>query len=185
MSILELAISHKKALFALYEGKIDIEELTPQTLRNLGAKAVIFDHDGVLGPSRASKPDETGLRLIHATMAEFGKGNVFVLSNSRSRREVRLSYFQKEIPDVGYLVADRKPSREGLDMAVKLSGKPASAIAMVDDGLLTGGAMALEQGAIAVYGVRKNPGAENIFSKAIRVVATYSQIALVRLLAMK
>lgn len=185
MSIIKRTINHKRALFALYKSKIYVEELTPATLRSMGAQVVIFDHDGVLGPSRAFQPDEIGVKLLNAAMAEFGKGNVFVLSNSKSRKEVRLSYFEKEFPDVGYLLAKRKPSKEGLDLAIKLSGKPASKIAMIDDGLLTGGIMALEQGAIAIYGVRKKAGPEGVLAKAIRVVTTWSQIALVRLLAMK
>ena len=183
MSVIARAIKHKEALVALYRNRIYLEDLSPDAIRELGAKGVIFDHDGVLSPSRASQPDEVGLEKLSEVVKEFGVENVFVLSNSVSRKEVRSAYFREKLPETPYILARRKPDPEGLIKASSLSGIEHSGLAMIDDSLLTGGLMAIEQGAIPVYAIRKNLD-ENTSSKIVRLTTTLPQVAIVRLLAL-
>ena len=182
MSVIARAFKHKKALVALYRNRTYLEDLSPDAIRELGARGVIFDHDGVLSPSRASQPDSAGLKKLSEAIQEFGVENVFVLSNSISRKEVRSAYFREKLPETPYLLARRKPDPEGLIKASSLSGIEHGALAMIDDSLLTGGLMAIEQGAIPVYAIRKNLD-ESISSKMVRLTTTLPQVAIVALLA--
>ena len=182
MSIFARTIKQKEALVALYRSRVYLEDLTPDVIRGLGAKGVIFDHDGVLSPSRAPQPDEVGLKKLSEAIEEFGVENVFVLSNSVSRKEVRSAYFREKLPETPYLLARRKPDPEGLIKASSLSGIEHGGLAMIDDSLLTGGLMAIEQGAIPLYAIRKNIE-ESFFPKMVRLTTTLPQVAIVALLA--
>lgn len=182
MSIVGRIVKHKKALVALYQSRIYLEGFSPDVLRSAGARGVIFDHDGVLSPSRAPQPDDVGIAKLSAAIEEFGAGSVFILSNSVSRKEIRAAWFREKLPKTPYLIAKRKPNPEGLIKASEMSGIPVDGLAMIDDGLLTGGLMAIEQGAIPVYAIRKNVE-ESFFPKMIRLGATLPQVAIVRLLA--
>lgn len=157
-----------------------VEDLTPDHLKKLGAEAVIFDHDGVLGVIRSNHPDETGAHLLHDALEVFGEGRVFILSNTKSSRTTRRDAYNEAYKKVVYLMAKRKPDPEGLKMASSLSGVPFGKIAMVDDGILTGGLMAVENGAIPIYVTRRSLK-ENAAEKAGRLLVTLPQIALVRL----
>ncbi len=166
-------------LFAVYENRIFVENITPEYLAGKGAKAVIFDHDGVLSPSLANCPDTTGEKLLLATVKSFDEDTVFVLSNTRRRKKERTKLFQGSFPGVTYLVAKAKPDPEGLFTAAHISGVDTSSIAVVDDGLLTGVLMAVEMGAIPVYAIRKSLD-ETIEAKLTRLVTTWPQIALLK-----
>ena len=183
MSILTRIIKQQKALVTLYRNRLYLEDITPDVLRNLGAKGIVFDHDGVLSASRAPQPDEVGLKKLSEAINEFGVGNVFVLSNSVSRKEVRDAYFRENHPETPYILARQKPDPEGLIKASSLSGIEHGGLAMIDDSLLTGGLMAIEQGAIPVYAIRKNLD-ESFFSKTVRLTTTLPQVAIVALLAL-
>lgn len=159
-----------------------VEAVSPDSLKTLGAQAVILDHDGVLGPTRSKAPDTTGAKLVHDLVEAFGEGKVFILSNTKSARVARRNVYRERYKDVTYLMAPRKPHPEGLNMASQLSGVPSENIAVVDDGILTGALMALENGAIPVYVTRKRLE-ENAAEKAGRLLVTLPQIALVRLVA--
>jgi predicted HAD superfamily phosphohydrolase YqeG len=159
-----------------------VEDISPGSLKMLGAQAVILDHDGVLGPIRSKAPDETGVKLINALVEDFGVGKVFILSNTKSARAARRDMYVDRYKGVTYLMAIRKPDPEGLNMAVTLSGVPCGKIAVVDDGILTGALMAVENGAIPVYVTRKHLE-ENSAQKAGRLLVTLPQAAFVRLIA--
>ena len=159
-----------------------LEDISPDSLKKRGAQAVILDHDGVLGVIRSKTPDATGTKLLHDLVNEFGKGRVFILSNTKSARTSRRDMYIRLYGDVTYLMAKRKPHPEGLTMASAFSGVSCEKIAVVDDGILTGALMALENGAIPVYVTRRSLE-ENAAEKAGRLLVTLPQIAFVRLIA--
>jgi predicted HAD superfamily phosphohydrolase YqeG len=159
-----------------------VEDISPDSLKKLGAQAVILDHDGVLGATRSKAPDGIGAKLIHDLVEAFGVGKVFILSNTKSAKKSRRDMYADRYKDVTYLMAARKPHPEGLNMAETLSGVPCGKIAVVDDGILTGGLMAVENGAIPVYATRKRIE-ENSAEKAARLLVTLPQVAFVRLIA--
>jgi predicted HAD superfamily phosphohydrolase YqeG len=159
-----------------------VEDISPGYLKKLGAQAVILDHDGILGTIRSKAPDAAGAKLIHDLVEAFGVGKVFILSNTRSAKQSRRAMYADQYKDVPYLVAMRKPHPEGLNMASDISGVPCGKIAVVDDGILTGGLMAVENGAIPVYATRKHIE-ENVAQKAARLLVTLPQAAFVRLIA--
>ncbi|MBI5816434.1 MAG: hypothetical protein HZB29_12580 [Nitrospinae bacterium] len=183
MGFLSLAARHAGTLAKIISASVTVEKLTASWLSSLGAEAVILDHDGVLGAARTTAPDLAGERLIGELVKHFGKGKVFVLSNTRSARAARSREYARLYPDIIYITAARKPDPEGLYIASRLSGVPLEKIAMIDDGPLTGLLMALEAGAIPVYAIRENL-AETASQLAIRLGVTLPQIALVRLLAL-
>jgi predicted HAD superfamily phosphohydrolase YqeG len=159
-----------------------VETVYPDSLKKSGAHAVILDHDGVLGPIRSKTPDSTGEKLINDLVTAFGENKVFILSNTKSARASRRDMYRDRYKSVTYLMALRKPDPEGLNIASRLSGVPCEKIAVVDDGILTGGLMAVENGAIPVYATRKHLE-ENAAKKAGRLLVTLPQIAFVRLIA--
>lgn len=159
-----------------------VEDISPDSLKKLGAQAVILDHDGVLGPIRSKAPDVMGEKLIYDLVEAFGVGKVFILSNTKSAKKSRRDMYAAKYKNVTYLMAPRKPDPEGLNMAVTLSGVPRGKIAVVDDGILTGALMAVENGAIPVYATRKQIE-ENAAEKAGRLLVTIPQVAFVRLIA--
>jgi hypothetical protein len=83
---------------------------------------------------------------------------------------------------VAYLTAKRKPEQDGVLQASWACGAPVEGIAVVDDGLLTGVLMALEAGAIAVYGLRREME-ETAVARLIRLSTTAPQIIAVRVMA--
>lgn len=182
LSLLLLARRHAGALISMTARRACVEELTAERLRATGAWAVILDHDGILGPNFSRRPDESGMALINRALEAFGPGKVFILSNTRRRRAAR-SAFYGAIPGVVYLIAERKPDTDGLRQAARLSGVSADRIAVVDDGPLTGGLMALTGGAIPVYAVRSCLN-ESPAAFVIRQLTTLPQRALIRILAL-
>lgn len=176
---LTLLWRRRKEVAAAISAPVVVEDLTPAELRRRGAEGVILDHDGILAASRAYQPDEVGVRLIDDMLADFGEGKVFVLSNSRSRREARATYFAASYPQVPYVIARRKPDPEGFSQIVSQAKVPPGKLAMVDDGPLTGVLMALEAGAIPVYALRRRMD-EGPIRKLVRLVGTWPQILLVR-----
>lgn len=161
---------------------IEVESLTPERMIDLGAEGVILDHDGILSAMGAEGPDETGEALIESLVDRFGHGKVYILSNSRSARSARFEHYEKQWPGVGYIMAARKPNATGLYQVVGLSGVPAEKIAVVDDGILTGILMAVENGAIPVYALRKEL-TETGWQKFWRLATTRFQLGLVKLVA--
>jgi predicted HAD superfamily phosphohydrolase YqeG len=159
-----------------------VEALTPQTFVDAGAEAVILDHDGILSAMGAAGPDTTGKTLLTRLVERFGHGKVFILSNSRSARGSRVETYRKEWPGVGYILAARKPNRQGIDEVAGLSGVAVDKIAVVDDGILTGILMAIETGALPYYALRGEL-VESIGAKLVRLVTTGIQIGLVRLVS--
>lgn len=174
--------ANAEALSNLLDSGGFVEDISPDSLRKLGAQAVILDHDGVLGPIRSKAPDEIGAKLIHDMVEAFGENRVFILSNTKSAKKSRSGVYGAQYKSVTYLMAARKPDPEGLNMAITLSGAPCGKIAVVDDGILTGALMALENGAIPVYVTRKRIE-ENAAEKAGRLLVTIPQAAFVRLIA--
>lgn len=182
ISLLKRVWVNAEALSGLLDVNLFVEGISPDSLKKLGAQAVILDHDGVLGPIRSKAPDMAGEKLIHDLAGGFGAGRVFILSNTKSARQSRRDMYASRYKNVTYLMAMRKPHPEGLKMASSLSGVPCGKIAVVDDGVLTGGLMAVENGAIPVYVTRKSIE-ENVAEKAGRLLVTLPQIAFVRLVA--
>ena len=182
LSLIALARRHAGALISMAARRATVEELTLERLRATGAWAVILDHDGVLGPNMSERPDETGMALIRRALDAFGPGKVFILSNTRRRRAVRSAFFAT-VPGVTYLIAERKPDPDGLRQASRLAGVSADRIAVVDDGPLTGGLMAITSGAIPVYAIRSSM-AESPAAFLIRQLTTLPQRAVIRLLAL-
>jgi len=178
---LKLARRHIRELSRLRRNPVSVESLTRKRLAEMGVKAVVLDHDGVLGPNRGVAPDEGGLELIKNAVEVCGAGMVFILSNTKSRREARRRYYTEEHGDVVYLVARAKPDPDGIMQAFWASGAPMDKIAMVDDGLLTGALMALESGAMAVYAKRRVME-ESFTAWAIRLSTTWPQILITRAL---
>jgi len=179
--LLRLIKKQSKVLNDIYsDKKLFVEELSASYIKGVGAEAVILDHDGILSPARAKLPDDTGLRLIDELIEGFGADKVFILSNTRTRRNERFQYFEEVYPDLDYLVANRKPDGEGLEMASRASGVPREKIAMVDDGLTTGILMAVEHGAIPLYAVRRSLD-ESFSAKLVRLATTVPQIVLVKM----
>ena len=174
--------ANAEALSNLLDSAGFVEDISPDSLKRLGAQAVILDHDGVLGPIRSQAPDGIGEKLIIDLVGHFGVGKVFILSNTKSTRESRRDMYEARYKNVTYLMAPRKPDPEGLKMAVALSGVPFGKIAVVDDGILTGGLMAVENGAIPVYVTRRSID-ENTAEKAGRLLVTIPQVAFVRVIA--
>lgn len=173
-----IAFRHAERLIRIFKHRVWVEDLSVEKLKELGVDAVILDHDGVLGPSLSKKPDGTGAKLIRKMLEAFGPGKVFILSNTRRRRNSREKAYHETQPDVIYIKARRKPDPEGLLMASNLCGIAEGKIAVIDDGLLTGVLMALENGAAPVYVTRRKMD-EGFFAWAIRVGTTWPQIAFV------
>lgn len=178
-STIALAKRYAKPLNELLNAPIWVEELSAGKFAELGAEAVLLDHDGVLGPSRSEVPDETGMEILNNAVRAFGAGKVFVLSNTSSKRDIREQRYKNLVDGVRYIKSEKKPDPAGLKIASDLSGVPIEKIAVVDDGLLTGIVMAISSGAIPVYAKRKRLS-ERFFAKTIRLVSTLPQIALVR-----
>jgi len=176
-SSFSLAIKHAAALERLLQSGRFVEDIDAAQLKKLGAEAVILDHDGVLGPSFSFTPDQAGLEFLNALAEAFGQSRLFVLSNTRSRRNSREKAYRENLPGITYIKARRKPDPEGLLIASRVSGLPKKKIAVVDDGILTGILMAVENGAIPVYVTRKRLD-ESLAAKCFRLGTTWSQIAL-------
>jgi len=181
LSVIGLAWRLAKPLGDLLCAPVLAEDLTEARLREFGAGAVVFDHDGVLGPSRSDVPDETGMEILTSALKVFGAGKVFVLSNTSSKREIRERRYENLVDGVRYIRSDKKPDPAGLIIASDLSRIDISNIAVMDDGLLTGVLMAVSSGAIPVY-VKRKMISEKFLAKAVRLSTTWPQIALVWLL---
>ncbi len=183
-SILSSAARHADEIYAQLAAPRYVEDFTEEFFENLGAEAVVLDHDGVLGPSRSAGPDETGIELLKSAVKAFGPGRVFVLSNTRSKRDIRQETYDKDFPGARYIKAERKPDPEGLKTASRLSGVPVEKIAVIDDGLLTGILMAVATGAMPVYARRRSFLNESAHAKAVRLFTTWPQITVVRIFGM-
>ena len=181
--VFKLARLHTAGLREARRKRVFTEDITADYLRGLGAKAVVLDHDGVLGPNRSIAPDGTGLKLIERMVEGFGAGAVFILSNTRSRKAQREKYYADPKLKVKYIVADKNPSTDGLEKAGEACGISVDKIAVLDDGILTGILMAASAGGIAVYTMRKHLD-ESLHAKAIRLFTTKPQLALVRVLGL-
>ncbi|MGK7344433.1 MAG: hypothetical protein ACNS63_01325 [Candidatus Nitrospinota bacterium M3_3B_026] len=177
--IVALALRHGRRLDRLVAEAPDVEDIDAGELKKRGVEAVVFDHDGVLGPSLSFGPDETGRRLVREALEVFGPGRVFVLSNTRSRKRARERSYRKTFPEAIYINARRKPDPEGLKIASLHSGVPADRIAVVDDGVLTGALMALEGGAVPVY-ARRRSLEEGLSARVFRIAATAPQRAFLK-----
>lgn len=180
-SAVALAWRFAKPLNKLLDAPISVEQLSVERFVKLGAKAVILDHDGVLGPSRSEVPDETGVKILKNAVKAFGAGKVFVLSNTRSKRDIRERRYENLLEGVRYIKSEKKPDPAGLNIASDLSGINVEKIAVVDDGVLTGIVMAVSSGAIPVYARRSNM-TESFPAKTIRLITTLPQVALARFL---
>ncbi len=151
-------------------------------MKKSGAKAVILDHDGVLGPNLSPEPDSTGKAFISDCLAVFGAGKVFILSNTKRMKEARRRFYSSaQMNGVTFIEAEPKPSLEGLYVAQQKSGVNAKEIAVVDDGILTGILMAIDGGAIAVY-VRREKMNESLIAKLARIFTIWPQKIIYRLL---
>ncbi|MBI4666528.1 MAG: hypothetical protein HY751_08985 [Nitrospinae bacterium] len=173
-------LPHTNTLAPLLRGPVTLENLDAGYLKSLGAKVVILDHDGVLGPIWSATPDATGSGVIEKMLEAFGDGRVFVLSNTKRAMETRKEAYGRLYPKVNYLVARRKPDPEGLMMASRAAGVEVSQIAVVDDGVLTGILMAVENGAIPVYVLRASLE-DNLITRTALKLVTLPQAALARL----
>ena len=176
---LRMARRHIGRLSALAANPLYIEDMDEQRLATLGARAIVLDHDGILGPNMSHGPDKAGEELLKRAVAVFGAGSVFVLSNTRRTLKERRSWYENNLKDVVYLTAKRKPDQDGILQASWASGVEVEAIAVVDDGLLTGTLMALQAGAIPVYAVRREM-AESARARLARLATAGTQRLAVR-----
>ncbi|HJM82656.1 MAG TPA: hypothetical protein QF720_03555 [Nitrospinota bacterium] len=167
---------------ALFHKKY-VETLDVAMLEEEGIGAIVLDHDGVLGPNRSNGPDGQGEIFINKCLDVFGSGAVFVLSNTSSRKAVRIQVYGKHYPDVIYLVAKRKPDHDGLRIVSHHTSLPMEKIAVVDDGLMKGITMAVECGARPIYAIRLKME-ESISAWIIRMITTKPQLFIVRLFAL-
>jgi len=175
LSLLRLTARRADSLSRVLKERYYVEDITPGMLRRMGIEAVILDHDGVLGPSLSLAPDAAGLELLRVTLQVFGPGRVFVLSNTRSRRNSREKAYHEALPEIVYIKAKRKPDGEGLAIASSASGIPKEKFGVIDDGMLTGVLMAVEHGARPVYAVRRNLS-ESLMAKVFRLGTTVPQM---------
>ncbi|MDH5637014.1 MAG: hypothetical protein OEZ04_00815 [Nitrospinota bacterium] len=178
---LRLARRHIKELSRLRRNPAFVESLTQKRLSELGAQAIVLDHDGVLGANMSVGPDEAGQELIRNAVAVCGPGMVFILSNTQSKRKERRAHYTDKYRDVVYLLAKAKPEPDGIMQAAWASGAPMDKIAMVDDGLMTGVLMALESGAIAVHAKRRVMD-ESLSAWLIRLATTWPQSGMARVM---
>ncbi len=176
-SMIKLTLGNREPLEEAFCHQNLVEEITGAKLQKLGARAVILDHDGVLGANRSLLPDEVGLKLIGEMLTAFGPGKVFILSNTSAMKEGRGKAFDSSIPEVIYIRGEKKPGTGGLLMASKLSGVLPEKFAVVDDGLLTGVLMAIRGGAIPIYAKREKLE-EKLGPMIMRLTTTGSQIAI-------
>lgn len=182
ISILSAILKHREVLERTLRSGATVESLTAKKIKNSNAEAVIFDHDGVLGPSLSFYPDDTGTRLIRDTVSAFGPGKVFVLTNTRSVMAGRREAYRQKFPEVFFIAAKKKPDPEGIFIASKLSGVSVNKIAVVDDGILTGALMAVSSGAIPVYCHRKYMK-QSFGAWVIIKFTTWPQILFVQIMA--
>jgi len=180
-AILSLAAKYIAELHAAYRNVNYVEDFTTTTLADLGVKAVVLDHDGVLGPNRSEGPDETGLAILAKCVETFGSGRVFILSNTRAKQDARSRTYERIAPDVTYIRANHKPDPEGLLTASRQCGVAMGDIAVVDDGLMTGVLMAVSCGSRPVY-ARRRRLRETLRAKMIRLFTTWPQIMITNVL---
>ena len=170
-------------LMKVYNARTTVESIDPQRLKDEGIAAIIFDHDGVLGPNKGVAPDETGKAILRSFVTLFGVGNIFVLSNTRSVAEERKEYYATHLRDVIWLTAIRKPSGDGFRQVVERVGVKSNTIAVIDDGLLTGILMAVENNGHPIYAKRAEL-TETLWPKIIRLCTTGAQLLIYRLAAL-
>lgn len=153
-------------------------------MKKSGAKAVILDHDGVLGPNLSPEPDSTGKAFISDCLSVFGSGKVFILSNTKKMKEARRRFYSgSQMNGVTFIEASAKPSLEGLYVAEQKSGVNAKEIAVVDDGILTGILMAIDGGAVAVY-VEREKMDESLTAKLARIFTIWPQKFILRFITL-
>jgi predicted HAD superfamily phosphohydrolase YqeG len=116
-----------------------------------------------------------GMEILARFVAVFGKGRIFVLSNTRTVAEERRCYYEEHTPSVVWLDAERKPSADGLRQVAERVGVGMEKIAVIDDGLLTGVLMGVENGAYAIYAERRDLR-EGVWPKMIRLSTTRAQL---------
>lgn len=150
-----LALKHGKKLGTAHGDRFKVEDIDSETLKTLGAEALILDHDGVLGPNFSARPDAEGEKLIRRMIEALPARHVFILTNSKRTRKERERAYKTFFPDVTFINAPRKPDPEGLFVASRISGVAIKKIAVIDDGILTGVLMAVSEGAIGIYANRR------------------------------
>jgi len=180
MSLYNRARANLALLEEAYDNCVTVESLDLERLWDEGIRAVICDHDGVLGPNKMIMPDEYGQEFLERLVKTFGGGKVFILSNARRMEVNRRSYYDVTSVDILWLSAERKPSRDGLRQALERTSLPVEKIAVIDDGLLTGILMAVENGARPLY-VKRDKLCEKIWPRIIRLCTTGAQLLLFRL----
>ena len=111
-------------------------------LRQDGARALVFDFDGVLAPHAAEFPLEETRGVLARALDLFGSGHVYILSNKPSA--ARRDFFAQYFPGIAFIGGVRKkPYPDGLQKVAELGGYDPSAIVLLDDRLLTGGLASL------------------------------------------
>ena len=108
------------------------DELTPQTLSDMGVTLLLSDLDFTLAPKKTRRPDEK----LKAWIADLQSHGIrfMIVSNNRSGRRVR--EFCAEL-GVDYQGHSGKPSTRGIRAAMSRANADAAHTAMLGDKLLT------------------------------------------------
>lgn len=113
-------------------------EISFEKLQSTGAKVIVLDFDGVLAPYGEERPGSLVLDWLEGCGRQFGRENVFILSNNPST--ARIEFIQERFPGIRWISDSQpKPYPEGLERIISLVGLAPCEVLMVDDRLLTGG----------------------------------------------
>lgn len=141
-----------------------ILDVTPQLLRQHGARGLILDIDNTLIGHDVPIPDKTV--LAHLRKLEKNGIKLCVVSNNN---EARVSAFSKKI-GVEYYTADAlKPKKRGYIRASRAMGLPLSEIAAVGDQVFTDVWGAKRAGCVAILTKPLHRGGEGFFIALKRI----------------
>jgi len=131
---------YRAELMAIYNQRIpnlQINQLSPDKLKEQGVKILVLDFDGVLAAHGETKTADDLHDWLQQCVNTFGVAQIFVLSNKPLASRIR--YFQTHYGDIRFIAGTRKkPYPDGLQEIITLTNQPAKALMLVDDRLLTG-----------------------------------------------
>lgn len=137
----EMMRRHRQALAKIYahrQPRLRLQDISPQSLKRQGIEVLVLDFDGVLAAHGETVLTPELHSWLQSCVATFGTERVFILSNQP--RPDRIAYFRQHFAEVRCLVGvKKKPDPQGLEQVMKLTGRPATALLLVDDRLWTGG----------------------------------------------
>lgn len=150
---LVLAWHHRRALGAFLRKPLlrspCLLDVNPQTWIEHGVRVVVLDFDGVLSPHAGRLPLPEVLPWLTGLLATFGN-NTFILSNLPTSE--RIAFFHKHFPNIQFLQPQRpKPYADGIELVLAQTHVQPKEILVVDDRLLTGILLAVNEGCQGLY----------------------------------